>query len=67
MKKGNSVFIEIKNCFQCPSCEAIPEFTEDSFERPFRYDCKEKEKNIIHYHDLTDPIPNIPKWCPKRK
>ncbi len=67
-------YIKIESCTECKSCYKNRDYTEDSFETCFRYDCRHKDiwdgnvdsygKNIARYVDWYEKDPEIPDWCP---
>jgi hypothetical protein len=66
------VYKRLTCCDQCEFCEKNPDYTDDSFERPERWDCKHpklrrKDKNIVRYQEWNDSKPGIPNWCPLRR
>lgn len=67
-KKNRTVCLKIKSCEKCPHVYIDRDYTEDSFETCFKWDCTLKSKNIARYVDWNekDP-PEIPKWCPLDK
>lgn len=57
--------IEIKSCAECRHMHTTPDYTEDSFERPEKWLCKEAgDKVITRYQEWNDPKPDVPSWCP---
>lgn len=58
--------IEIFSCLDCKSLRSDRDYTEDSFETCFRYDCEKTGKNLLRYVDWNEKIKlDIPDWCPK--
>ena len=58
-------FIEIKSCTECKECESSRDYTADSFETDFRYECRKvkqkgKPRNIARYGEWKDPDPEVP-------
>ena len=64
------ILIPLKNCKECNECSQEKVYTPDSFEDVCKWICKKtkhKKNEITGYHELNDPDPSIPEWCPKRK
>lgn len=72
---SNTITVEIKKCSDCTHCRKERDYTEDSFETCFRFDCMNSihfpkngkldvPKNIARYVDWYESDPCIPNWCP---
>ena len=67
MKKLYPPTILIERCSNCPSLEATPYPTADSWERAENWYCSAHEDvpKIAGYVEWNDKIP-VPEWCPLR-
>lgn len=59
---------EISKCSECDNCNISPIPTNDSWERPEKWECRivtedGRLKVIDGYHDWYDKTP-VPDWCP---
>lgn len=64
-----SIKIIIDTCRDCKNCKVERDYTSDSFETCWRFDCRHKDvkdKNIARYIDWYEKDPEIPSWCPRR-
>ena len=57
-------YVAIDSCDKCPFVEITRDYTEDSFETCFRWECKKKHKPARRYVDWNDKDKFIPVWCP---
>lgn len=68
LKPLKAVTLKIETCEKCPHVNVNRDYTEDSFETCFRWDCKlAKGKNILRYRDWHEKDNFIPGWCPLKK
>jgi len=58
------VIIQIESCKDCKNCLTERDYTSDSWEMCFRWDCKLADKNIRRYVEWHDDLKYIPDWCP---
>lgn len=68
-QKVKKVFLEIKNCQNCPFFKEERHHTADSFETEFDWFCtKKRDRKIagsVSWNEGKDV--EIPKWCPLLK
>lgn len=55
--------IKIETCKDCKHLQETRDYSPDSFEMLFRWDCKKEKKNIRRYIEVFDGKIPIPNWC----